>query len=77
VCRQHFTVRIDVYALAGSLLQKQFHIVQVMAADHDKRAFFDSKRHFGRYRLTIGRSVGIVKQCHTFIVDLTGIEYKV
>ena len=45
VGRQHLAVRIDVDAAVFRLLEQKLHIVQVVAADDDERAFFDGERH--------------------------------
>ena len=45
VGRQHLAVRIDVDAAVFRLLEQKLHIVQVVAADDDERAFFDGERY--------------------------------
>ena len=52
---QHLAVRIDVDAAVFRLLEQKLHIVQVVAADDDERAFFDGERHL--------RGDGVAERC--------------
>ena len=57
VRRQHFTVRVDIDALARALVKQQFQVAQVVAADDDEGALFDLKRYGGRFRRPKGAGV--------------------
>ena len=74
---EHLAVGVDVYALALGLLQKQLHIVEIVTADNDKGAFFNSQRNFRGHRLTVGFGVGSVKHFHALEIYLTRFEHQI
>jgi len=75
VGRQHFAVGVDVDALSGGLLQQQLQILQVVAGDHDERAFFHGERHGSGNGSAVGLGVGLVQQGHALKVYLAGLHY--
>ena len=63
---------IDVDSRIFGLLQQQFQVMEIMSADNDKRAFFDSKGDFCGNRVAIGFSVGGIQQFHAPVIDFAG-----
>ena len=75
VCRKHFTVGIDIDPFPFCLFQKKLQVFQVMPADHDKRSFFNCKRHSDRHRIPVALSVCLIQKRHTFQIDLAHFHY--
>ena len=60
VRRQHFTVGVDVDALARALFEQQLQVAQVVAADDDKGALLNFEGDGGRLRRPVGLRIGAV-----------------
>ena len=71
---EHFAVRVDVYALAVGLLQKQLEVAQIMAADDDEGAFFDREGNGCRNRCAEGFGVRLVQKRHRRKVSLAHLQ---
>ena len=67
---QHLAMGVNVDAFTVCLLQKLVQILQIVAGDHDERAFFDVRVHTGGHRIAEGAGVGAVQQSHALKVHL-------
>ena len=76
VRREHFAVGVDVDPLAVGLFQQQFHIVEVMTADHDEGSLLDRERNLRGDRVAVGLGVGVVKEFQALEVDVAGFQHQ-
>ena len=74
VCRQHFTVRVNIHAFAFGLLQQVEQVDDVVTADQDSFALHWRDAHLGWFwRAKIVAMSGI-QQLHHFQIHLTDFE---
>ncbi len=73
---KHFAVGVNIDALPFGLLQKQIQIVQIVAADNDKRAFFNAEWHSRGFGCSIRFGIGLVQQFHYFKVDFASFQHQ-
>ena len=71
MCREHFTVSIDIDPFALCLLQKELQIMQIMTGNNDKRSLFHGQRNRNRYGCPIAFGVRLIQKRHAFQVFLS------
>ena len=76
VCREHFTVGVDVYTLALRLFEQQLYVVHIMTADHYKRTFFYRQRNDSRHGISVAFGVCTVKERHTPEIHFACFKHK-
>ncbi|MNS58060.1 hypothetical protein D3C72_909660 [compost metagenome] len=74
VGRQHFAVRIHVYAGSFRLLEQLFHILQVVAADKNARPVSNPDIYLRNFRISVSRGVRIVKHRHGVYAVLASLH---
>lgn len=73
---QHFRVGVDIDALILRLFQQAFHVVQVMARNHDERPLFNGQRHLHWLRVAVGTGIGSIQQLHAAVAGLAGFLHQ-
>ena len=71
VSGKHFTVGINIDPFVLRLFKQLFQVIEVVASDYDKRAFFHHQRYCHWSRIAIGLGIRLVKHFHALEVDLS------
>ena len=68
---QHLTVGVDINALAFSLLEEQFQIMEVMTSNQNTFILAMTQRYRGRNRITVSAGIACIQQLHSPQIDLS------
>jgi len=72
--RQHFPVGINVHACPFGLLEKFFHVFEIVARDQDAGVFPNPDVDFRDLWIAVCRRVGLVKKRHGIYRHLSGFH---
>ena len=76
MCRQHFTMSINIHTLTVRLLEQLFKIFQIMSAYQNPRAFTYSDINFRNFRISIRRGIRLIKKSHSLHPALSDIQHQ-